>query len=68
MDLPGRRLPHDGRTGIYMSLWMNVEDLDALDTLADRWGTTRSATMKRALHEMQTRVQRRLKSVDGRLQ
>jgi hypothetical protein len=62
----GRRQPRDGRTGIYLSLWINQEDLDLLDAVADRWGLTRSATLKQALHETHQRVtrQRTLRALD----
>jgi hypothetical protein len=66
MEQPyGRRLPRDGRVGIYLSLWINVQDLSTLDHLADRWGTTRSATLKRAINESALRVRRKLDPVDN---
>ena len=61
----GRRQPRDGRVGIYLSLWINVEDLATLDHLADRWGTTRSATLKRSVNETAARISRKLHPVDN---
>jgi hypothetical protein len=52
MAIYGRRQPINGRAGIYMSVWMNTEDLAALDSLSRYWGLNRSQTMKRAVADM----------------
>ena len=48
----GKRQPKDGRQGIYMSTWMNYDDLATLDKLAKAWGLNRSQTVKRAVAEI----------------
>jgi len=54
----GRRYPTGGAGGIYLSLWANVEDLEALDALGGYWGMDRSKTIKRAVAEAQDQAVR----------
>ena len=50
-DTIGRRYPKGGAGGLYLSAWMNIDDLKVLDDLGRYWGMSRSQTLKRAVVE-----------------